>query len=179
MLIPNLSVLLAERRLTLSKVSADTGISRTTLTALSGRAARGIQFATLNALCQYLRVTPNDLFIYRPFDLTVDCDGLPDTTAAFTLTRAGIREFTCALACKATFHCNPSDPTHLDKLTLRLSLPEGDCGQAARLVALLQALPRPALAEVEFSLLRPFDARIDPALAPDDYTPEVLWPWQA
>ena len=179
MLIPNLSVLLAERRLTLSKVSADTGISRTTLTALSGRAARGIQFATLNALCQYLRVTPNDLFIYRPFDLDVACDGLPDTVATFTLTRAGVRELSCALNCHATLRRDPLDPARLDKMTLRLSLPEGDDGQAARLVALLQALPRPALAEVEFSLLRPFDARIDPALAPDDYTPEVLWPWQA
>ena len=89
-----------------------------------------------------------------------------------------VKEAFDALGCKATFHRNPSDPARLDKLTLRLSQPEDDGGDAARLVALLQALPRPALAEVEFSLLRPFDARIDPALAPDDYIPEVLWPWE-
>ena len=47
MLIPNLSILLAERRLTISKAAQDTGISRTTLTALTSRSARGIQFDTL------------------------------------------------------------------------------------------------------------------------------------
>ena len=43
MLIPNLSVLLAERRLTVSRLAQDTGISRTTLTALATRSAKGIQ----------------------------------------------------------------------------------------------------------------------------------------
>lgn len=178
MLIPNLSVLLAERRLTLSKVSSDTGLSRTTLTALAGRAARGVQFDTLNTLCQYLKVTPNDLFIYRPFDLSVACEGLPDTaSAAFTLTRAGAPALTCALPCAAQYRRAPGDPPRLEALTLRLFQPEGD-PDAARLVELLRALPRPALAEVELMLLRPFDANIDPALAPDDYAPEVLWPWE-
>ena len=71
MLIPNLSVLLAERRLTVTKVAQDTGLSRTTLTALTTRSAKGIQFDTLNRLCQYLKVTPDALFIYRPFDLAL------------------------------------------------------------------------------------------------------------
>jgi DNA-binding Xre family transcriptional regulator len=120
MLIPNLSVLLAERRLTLSKVSADTGISRTTLTALSGRAARGIQFATLNALCQYLRVTPNDLFIYRPFDLSLAV--AEDGAVTFTLTGAGGAAERFTLACDAREDTSPDGA--LRALRLRLSPPE-------------------------------------------------------
>ena len=65
MLIPNLSVLLAERRLTLTKVAQDTGLSRTTLTALTTRSAKGIQFDTLNRLCAALNCQPGDLLEYR------------------------------------------------------------------------------------------------------------------
>ena len=169
MLIPNLSVLLAERRLTISRVSADTGISRTTLTALSGRAARGIQFDTMNALCQYLRVTPNELFLYRPFDLSVACEGLPDTRFAdFTLTRAGAVELQCRLGLALERRADP------DRLRLCLAVPEGET-EAARLCAILRALPRPALAELEFSLIAPFDAHTP---RQRDYIPQVVWPWE-
>ena len=169
MLIPNLSVLLAERHLTISKVSADTGISRTTLTALSGRGARGIQFDTLNALCQYLRVTPNELFLYRPYDVAIDCEGLPDTAFAdFTLTRAGEVELRCRLGLARELRAAP------DRLRLRLTLPGAD-PDAARLCAVLQALPRPALAELEFKLIAPFDAHTP---RDRDYIPQVIWPWE-
>lgn len=41
MILTNLKVLLAERNLSISKVSNDTGISRTTLTALSSNNCKG------------------------------------------------------------------------------------------------------------------------------------------
>lgn len=56
-----LRVILAEKYLTISKVSADTGISRTTLTALSKNHCKGIHINTLNTLCMYLNVLPSDL----------------------------------------------------------------------------------------------------------------------
>ena len=65
----NLSVLLAERRLKISKVSADTGISRTTLTALCQNAGKGVQTDTINTLCMYLGVSVGDLFSFYPFDI--------------------------------------------------------------------------------------------------------------
>lgn len=65
----NLAVLLAERNLRISRVSADTGISRTTLTALSSNNFQGIQMETLNQLCQYLNVRPEGILHYVPFDL--------------------------------------------------------------------------------------------------------------
>lgn len=67
----NLAVLLAERKLKISKVAADTGISRTTLTALSSNQSQGIQFDTLNTICSYLRVTPSEFFCYAPFNFKV------------------------------------------------------------------------------------------------------------
>lgn len=67
----NLSVLLAEKRLTISKVSKDTGLSRTTLTALSTGSSSGIQFDTLDTLCTYLNVTPERLFAFAPVNVTV------------------------------------------------------------------------------------------------------------
>ena len=182
MLIPNLSVLLAERHLTLSKVSQDTRISRTTLTALAGRSAKGIQFDTLNTLCQYLKVTPDALFAYRPFDLSVSAEGLPGhSTVTFTVHRAGRRDERYILDCDAQYLYADSPRPTLEALRVRLSLPgSDDPAQSARdraFIDLLKALPAPALADLEFEILRAFDQNVDPALAPDDYIPELEWPW--
>lgn len=70
----NLKVLLAERNLKITQVSNDTGISRTTLTSLAFNYAKGIQFDTLNTLCNYLKITPRELFIYLPYDIDVQLE---------------------------------------------------------------------------------------------------------
>lgn len=63
----NLSVLLAERGLKITTVSKDTGISRTTLTALCNDYSGGIKFDTLDTLCEYLDIEPKDFFNYTPY----------------------------------------------------------------------------------------------------------------
>lgn len=78
MLSCNLAVLLAERNLKISKVAADTGISRTTLTSLANNYSQGIQFDTLNTLCRYLRVHPQDILFYAPYDFECDFQNLLD-----------------------------------------------------------------------------------------------------
>ena len=176
MLIPNLAVLLAERRLTISKVSRDTGISRTTLTALAGRSARGIQFDTLNALCQYLKVGPDALLAYLPFDLALEAEGSSGRSSVrFTVTRAGREPERFALTCDAQYLRDP-DGVHIRSLRIRLSPPES--GDAGELIALLRSLPPSALSDLEMDLLCAFDTNMDPALVPDDYSPDVRWPWQ-
>ena len=65
----NLAILLAERNLRITKVSKDTGISRTTLTSLSSNKAQGIQFDTINTLCNYLNINPNQLITHTPIDV--------------------------------------------------------------------------------------------------------------
>lgn len=66
----NLSILLTERNLRITKVANDIGISRTTLTAISKNESKMIQVETINALCKYLRITPGDLFEFDPLDVT-------------------------------------------------------------------------------------------------------------
>ena len=65
----NLSIILAENNIKITKVAHDTGISRTTLTALSQNNCKGIQFDTLDKLCRYLNVTPTQLIDYTPIEL--------------------------------------------------------------------------------------------------------------
>lgn len=66
----NLSVLLAERNLKITKVCKDTGISRTTLTYLVNNYSKGIQYDTLNTLCTYLQITPGELISFVPVDIS-------------------------------------------------------------------------------------------------------------
>lgn len=75
----NLSVLLAERNLRISKVSSDTGISRTTLTALCNDYTGGIKFDTLDVLCKYLKIEPAEFFNFTPYEYNIslkDEDGM-------------------------------------------------------------------------------------------------------
>ncbi|MBR2546835.1 MAG: helix-turn-helix transcriptional regulator [Eubacterium sp.] len=67
----NLAVLLAERNLKITKVSRDTGISRTTLTALCYDQTAGIKYDTLNTLCKYLQITPTEFFSYTEYDYEI------------------------------------------------------------------------------------------------------------
>lgn len=65
----NLAVILAENNLKITKVAHDTGISRTTLTALSQNNCKGIQFDTLDALCMYLHISVNQLISFTPLSI--------------------------------------------------------------------------------------------------------------
>lgn len=66
----NLSVLLAERNLKITRVCKDTGLSRTTLTYLANNYSKGIQYDTLNKLCAYLQVLPGELISFVPVDIS-------------------------------------------------------------------------------------------------------------
>lgn len=66
MLKNNLSVLMAERGLKIADLYNATGISKTTLMAIANNNSKGIQFETLDRLCNYLDIAPNDFFEYVP-----------------------------------------------------------------------------------------------------------------
>ena len=68
----NLNTLLAERGLRISKVVNDTHVSRPTLTSIVQNNGKGIQFETLNTLCNYLNVTPCEFFGYIPYDFELE-----------------------------------------------------------------------------------------------------------
>ena len=59
----NFAVLLAKKKLTVSKVSKETGISRATLSKLYHEKAQRISFKTLDTLCKHLKITLNEFFV--------------------------------------------------------------------------------------------------------------------
>ena len=81
----NLAVLLAERNLKITKVSNDTGISRTTLTSLANNYSQGIQFDTLDTLCSYLRVKPFQFFSFLPYNINVKAELSSDKANTFDI----------------------------------------------------------------------------------------------
>lgn len=58
----NLRILLAKKRLKISDVAEGTGLSRNTIRALYYETAKGIQFQTLNVLCNFLECSVGELF---------------------------------------------------------------------------------------------------------------------
>ena len=82
----NLALLLLERNLKIIKVALDTGISRTTLTALSQNNCKGIHFDTINTLCNYLKIEPGALFGYCPIDVftNIEFDNHDAVNSCFT-----------------------------------------------------------------------------------------------
>lgn len=69
MIINRLSILLVERNIKASKLSIDTGIAKSTLTKITNNNSIQIDYLTLNKICNYLKVTPNDFFDYSPYDI--------------------------------------------------------------------------------------------------------------
>lgn len=69
MIISNLSSILGQKKIKISQVIKDTKISRPTLTALYYDTSKGINFHTLNILCEYLKVSINDILLFYPIDI--------------------------------------------------------------------------------------------------------------
>jgi len=66
------SMILGKELLKISKIAADTGISRTTLTNLYYRRSTKISFDVLNKLCEYLDCEVGDIISYEPDDRSDD-----------------------------------------------------------------------------------------------------------
>ena len=64
--INNISKIFGERLLSITDVSKATGISRTALTAIYYRKNKGVQFETIEKLCDYLQLPMSELFEYEP-----------------------------------------------------------------------------------------------------------------
>lgn len=59
----NLDSILKDRKIRITKLSDDTGISRTTITSLCKGYAKGITFDVMGKLCEYLGVGFDELFV--------------------------------------------------------------------------------------------------------------------
>jgi len=66
MIIVNLDVMMARRKMSLNELSERVGITITNLSKLKTGKARAIRFTTLDAICRALQCTPADLLEYDP-----------------------------------------------------------------------------------------------------------------
>ena len=60
-----LRIIMDEKYVRVTELAKQTGLSRTTITALKENKAKMIQLNTINKLCQALEVTPGDFFEYE------------------------------------------------------------------------------------------------------------------
>ena len=81
----NFNELMAQKKLKITRVFNDTGISRPTLTSLTKNEGKGIQYDTLNTLCNYFNITPNDFFSYIPYEFEISIVPIEDTTKFFDI----------------------------------------------------------------------------------------------
>ncbi|MGG1661747.1 helix-turn-helix domain-containing protein [Brevibacillus sp. NRS-1366] len=78
----NLAVLMAERGLNIQDVADKTKLSRTTISALYNNSGKGIQFDTMDALCELLKITPGELFSYAAVEAKFTIDKIDNITIA-------------------------------------------------------------------------------------------------
>lgn len=70
MIVLNLDVMMARRKMSLGELSDRVGITLANLSILKNNHAKAIRFSTLDALCQALDCQPSDLLEYIPDDPT-------------------------------------------------------------------------------------------------------------
>jgi len=64
-IITNLDVMMAKRKISLSKLAEEVGITNANLSILKNGKAKVIRFSTLKATCRALKCQPSDLLEYK------------------------------------------------------------------------------------------------------------------
>lgn len=65
MIIVNLNVMMAKRKMSLNELSKLVGITTANLSILKTGKAKAIRFSTLDAICRILECEPGDILEYR------------------------------------------------------------------------------------------------------------------
>lgn len=65
MIIVNLDVMMARRKMSLNELSERVGITLANLSILKTGKAKAVRFSTLDAICKALDCTPGDILEYR------------------------------------------------------------------------------------------------------------------
>ena len=65
-IIVNLDVMLAKRKMSLTELSENVGITMSNLSILKKSKAKAIRFSTLESICKVLNCQPGDILEYRP-----------------------------------------------------------------------------------------------------------------
>ena len=65
MIVVNLDVMMAKRKISLNELSKKTGITTTNLSILKTNKAKAIRFSTLEIICKVLECQPKDILEYK------------------------------------------------------------------------------------------------------------------
>ena len=68
MIIVNLDVMLAKRKMRSNELAEKIGLTQANLSILKTGKAKAIRLSTLDAICKYLDCTPGDILEYRESD---------------------------------------------------------------------------------------------------------------
>ena len=66
MIVINLDVMMAKRKMSLNELSERVGITVANLSILKTGKAKAVRFSTLDAICRALDCTPGDILEFRP-----------------------------------------------------------------------------------------------------------------
>ncbi len=66
MIIVNLDVMMARRKMSLNELSQRVGITVANLSILKTGKAKAVRFSTLDAICRVLDCSPGDILEFRP-----------------------------------------------------------------------------------------------------------------
>lgn len=66
MIVVNLNVMMARRKMSLNELSEKVGITLANLSILKNGKAKAVRLSTLDAICRALDCTPGDILEYRP-----------------------------------------------------------------------------------------------------------------
>ena len=66
MIIVNLDVMMARRKMSLNELSERVGITVANLSILKTGKAKAVRFSTLDTICRVLDCSPGDILEYRP-----------------------------------------------------------------------------------------------------------------
>ena len=66
MIIVNLDVMMAKRKMSLNELSERVGITVANLSILKTGKAKAVRFSTLDSICRVLDCTPGDILEFRP-----------------------------------------------------------------------------------------------------------------
>ena len=65
MIVVNLDVMMAKRKMSLGELSEKVGITLANLSILKNNKAKAVRFSTLDAICRELNCAPGDILEYR------------------------------------------------------------------------------------------------------------------
>ena len=68
MIVVNIDVMLAKRKMTVTELSEKVGITIANMSVLKNGKAKGVKFSTLSAICKALDCQPGDILEYVPGD---------------------------------------------------------------------------------------------------------------